>query len=249
MPYAGRLGLVIRQSTRLGCSVCGPSMGLEATEEAFGVKRRTLYYWRGQLMKGGGKLEALNEESKAPHRRRSRSWPQLVLGQIGRIRTEHPNLSKEKIYLSLKPWCERQDLRCPKPRSIGRIIAGAVDKMRTVSMKIRSNGRRVTNKPKRARDPKGFRASGPGECGAFDRVELFLDGLMKYGITFTDVYSRFCFAWASHSHGSEAAREVYRVVSEVFPYPLQYVLTDNGSEFMKHFDGELRRLDKIHWHT
>ncbi len=41
--------------------------GAEATEEAFGVKRRTLYYWTGQVMKGGGgKLEALNEGSKPP---------------------------------------------------------------------------------------------------------------------------------------------------------------------------------------
>ena len=79
-------------------------------------------------------------------------------------------------------------------------------------------------------------------------MELFLDGLKRYVITFTDLYSRFSFA-GSTSHGSEAAREVFKVVHEVFPYPLQYVLTDNGSEFMKHFDEELRRLHKIHWHT
>ena len=223
--------------------------GMEATEEAFGVKRRTLYYWKSQLMKGNGKLEALNEGSKAPHKRRSRNWPALVLAQIRRLRTEHPNISKEKIYVSLKPWCDTRDLRCPKPRTIGRIIAGAADKMRTVPTKIRPNGQRVMKKPKRTRKPKGFTANGPGQCGAFDTVELFLDGLRRYVITFTDVYSRFSFAWATHSHGSEAAREVYKVVSEVFPYPLEYVLTDNGSEFMKHFDGELRRLHKVHWHT
>ena len=39
------------------------------------------------------------------------------------------------------------------------------------------------------------------------------------------------------------------MVTEVFPYPLQSVLTDNGSEFMKHFDEEIRRLHKTHWHT
>jgi hypothetical protein len=27
------------------------------------------------------------------------------------------------------------------------------------------------------------------------------------------------------------------------------VLTDNGSEFMKHFDEEIRGLHKNHWHT
>lgn len=223
--------------------------GLEATVEAFGVKRRTLYYWRERLMKGGGKPEGLNEKSKAPHRRRRRSWPQSVVAQIRRLRTEHPNLSKEKIYLSLKPFCNTRALGCPKPRTIGRIIAQAPDKMRTVPMKIRPNGHRVTKKVKRARKPKGFKASSPGHCGAFDTVELFLDGLRRYVITFTDLYSRFSFAWATNSHGSKAAREVFKVVSEVFPYPLQYVLTDNGSEFMKHFDEEVKRLHKVHWHT
>ena len=27
------------------------------------------------------------------------------------------------------------------------------------------------------------------------------------------------------------------------------MLTDNGSDFMKHFDEEIRRLHKNHWHT
>jgi len=40
--------------------------GLEATVEAFGVKRRTLYLWKSQQKKGSGSLEALNEKSKRP---------------------------------------------------------------------------------------------------------------------------------------------------------------------------------------
>ena len=27
------------------------------------------------------------------------------------------------------------------------------------------------------------------------------------------------------------------------------MLTDNGPEFMKHFDEEVKRLHKVHWHT
>lgn len=84
---------------------------------------------------------------------------------------------------------------------------------------------------------------------AFDTVEYFLDGIRRYVISFTDHYSRFAFAWAAQSHISLAAREFFGIVAEVFPYPLQSVLTDNGSEFMKHFDKEIRRLHKSHWHT
>jgi transposase InsO family protein len=116
-------------------------------------------------------------------------------------------------------------------------------------MKIRPNGQRVRKKAKRQSKPKGFKASSAGHCGAFDTVEVLVDGLRRYVITFTDLYSRFSFAWATKSHGSGAAREVFKVVREVFPYPLEHVLTDNGSEFMRHSDEELRHLHKVHWHT
>ncbi|HEX2243038.1 MAG TPA: hypothetical protein VHK27_07280, partial [Gammaproteobacteria bacterium] len=52
-----------------------------------------------------------------------------------------------------------------------------------------------------------------------DTVEYFLDGIRRYVITFTDHYSRFAFAWATHSHASLAAREFFAIVSEVFPLP------------------------------
>ncbi len=224
--------------------------GLEATGEAFGIKRRTLYDWKAQLMKGRGKPEALNERSKAPHRRRRRLWPKEVTQGIRRLRREHPNFSKEKSYPFLKAFCDGKGLRCPKARTLGRIIADASDKMRTVPMKVRPNGQRVRRRrAEKPRRPKGFVAKAPGQCGAFDTVEMFLDGLRRYVITFTDLYSRFSFAWATNSHGSEAARELFGIVSSVFPYPLEHVLTDNGSEFMRHFDQELRRLHKVHWHT
>ena len=76
-------------------------------------------------------------------------------------------------------------------------------------------------------------------------MELFLDGLRRYVITFTDLSSRFPLAWATNSHGSETAREVFKIVSEVFPYRLEHVLADNGSEFMKHFREHPREVNKL----
>ncbi len=160
--------------------------------EAFEVKGRTLYYWRQQLREGGGRLEALNEKSKTLRRRRRRTWSSLVLAQIRHLRTDHPNLSKEKLYLFLKRFCEREGLVCPKPMTIGRIIADAPGKMRSFPVKVRSNGQRVLRKKvAKARKPKGFKSAYPGHCGAFDTVERFIEGFRRYVITFTDLYSRF----------------------------------------------------------
>lgn len=62
---------------------------------------------------------------------------------------------------------------------------------------------------------------------------------------------RFGFAWATKSCASLADREFFDLCRKVFPFPFefQYVLTDNGSEFKKHFNEELRRWHAIHYHA
>ena len=104
--------------------------GLEATIEAFKVKRRTLYYWRSQLREGNESIESLNEKSRAPRKRRKRLWPKEIYEEIRGLRAMHPNLSKEKLSPFVKVFCETKKLRCPKPRTMGRLIADARDKMR-----------------------------------------------------------------------------------------------------------------------
>lgn len=49
--------------------------GLEATKEAFTVGERTLFRWQEKLEKKEGKLEALNNQSRAPQNRRTRRTP------------------------------------------------------------------------------------------------------------------------------------------------------------------------------
>ena len=46
---------------------------------------------------------------------------------------------------------------------------------------------------------------------------------------------------------AHAAKDFFNLAT--FLFPLQNVLTDNGSEFMKHFDEQLRARHLTHWHT
>ena len=129
----------------------------------------------------GGDLEALNEKSRAPRLKRKRLWPKEVTEEIRRLRTLYPNLSKEKLYPVMKLFCEQRKLSSPKARTIGRIIADQPDKMCSRPIKVRSNGQRIERKKRpKGRKPKGYKASPPGQCGAFDTVEYFLDGIRRY---------------------------------------------------------------------
>ena len=99
------------------------------------------------------------------------------------------------------------------------------------------------------RKPKDFKAQHPGHCVALDTIERFIHGCRRYVITFEDLYSRFAFAWSTTSHASKAAEEFFRFCQMVFPVPFEYVLTDNGSEFKKHFAERLSELHLTHYHT
>lgn len=225
--------------------------GLQAALDAFPVKRSTLYLWKKQWVDGSKKIEALNEKPKSPKIKRKRLWPVEVISEIKRIREIHPNLGEEKIYPLLYQFCRQNNLLCPKPATIGRIIRD-LGGLRMFPQKVSHFGKiKKANRQKVLRKPMDFKALYPGHLVALDTVERFINGVRRYVITFEDIYTRFGFAWATSSHASLAAKEFFNLCQQAFPFSFDFmnVLTDNGSEFKKHFDEELRRLHMIHYHT
>lgn len=223
--------------------------GLEAVEEAYGVKRRTLFNWQKALKKERGKLEALNSGSRSPRTKRIRSWNPLILEELRRIRFLRPNLGKEKLRPLLQKFCVRKKLKTPSDRTIGRLIAD-LGGLRMVPLRITGTGRITPlTKAKNIRKPKGLIARYPGHVAALDTFEEHINGTRRYVITFIDLYTRFGFAFATSSHASKAAADFFALCQSVFPFPFTFVLTDNGSEFKKHFSAVLLDLHLTHYHT
>jgi len=226
--------------------------GLEATLDAFPHKRSTLFAWKQQWIAGGKKIEALNEKKKTPRVKRKRTWPETIISEIRWLRNKdnHPNLGPEKIHPLLKEFCVEKNFRCPEIRTIGRIIADDPKKMRVFPQKVTHFGKiKKINRKTILRKPKQFKAAYPGHCVAFDTIEIFIRGLRRYVITATDLYTRMSFSWATTSHASLAAKDFFILCQRVLPMPMEYVLTDNGSEFKKDFDVALRNAHLTHYHT
>ncbi len=225
--------------------------GLTATIDAFKVKRRTLFHWKNQWEKGDKKIKALNDKSKKPRAKRKRLWPIAIIQEIKHIREIYPNLGEKKIHPLLLRFCKIQNLACPKPITIGRII-NDLGGLRIFPKKIDHNGKvRKINRQKILRKPRDFTALYPGHLVALDTVERFVNGVRRYVITFEDIYTRFSFAWVTKSHASLAAKEFFDLCRKAFPYSFNFlnVLTDNGSEFKKHFSEELKQQHLVHYHT
>ena len=217
--------------------------------EAFEVKRRTFFDWKKKWVAGGKIPETLNGKSRAPRTKRKRRWSDEVIAEIKRQRWEHPNLGKDKLHPLLAEFCAEKKLACPQSKTIGRLIAD-LGGLRMRPKKISHFGKiKIANRQKVLRKPMDFKAEYPGRCVALDTIEKHVGGRRYYVITFEDLFTRFCFAWETTSHASLAAKEFFTLCLKVFPFPISFVLTDNGSEFMKHFDAELRRLHLVHYHT
>ena len=226
--------------------------GLGATMDAFHKKRRTLFDWQKKFNEGGRKPEALNEKKTTPKTKRKRLWPFEVRQEIKRLREVHPNLGSEKIYPLLLEFCQEKNSKCPKPKTISRIIADDPNKMRIFPQRISHFGKiKKANRQKVLRKPKDLKPLYPGHLVALDTIEKIINGNRRYIITFEDIYTRFSFAWSTKSHASKAAEEFFAMCVKVFPYSFNFlwVLTDNGSEFKKHFSEKLRELHLTHYHT
>lgn len=223
--------------------------GLAATIEAFKVKRRTLFNWKKQFKTGNFKPEALNEKSKTPRTKRKRLWPAEVIAEIKRLRWAHPNLGEDKLYPELLEFCETHGLRCPKSSTISRLIKD-LGGLRITPQKVSHFGKiKPLKRRKVLRKPKDFKVEYPGHLVALDTIEKHLDGSRRYVITFEDIYTRFGFAWSTKSHASKAAKEFFELCLKIFPFPIIFVLTDNGSEFAKEFSKKLKELHLTHYHT
>src|SRR3989338_11629308 len=209
---------------------------IQSIMDAFNVKRRPLFNWKKALKKGGGKIEALNRGKREPKKKRERIWPLDVLNEIKRIRWQYPNLGPNKICPLLLEFCLEKRIKCPKPITIKRLIKD-LGGLRMTPQKVSHFGKIKSLKRRKVlRKPKDLKAEYPGHVVALDTVERFVHGMRRYVITFEDIYTRFGFAWGTKSHASLAAKEFFGLCLKVFPYPITFVLTDNGSEFKKHFN-------------
>ena len=93
--------------------------GNEATKEAFGVSRPTLYRWQKELKDGHGKLESLSKKSTAPKTKRRRVIQEAVKDLIRAERAFDSHLSKDKLAVLLK----EDRVAAYSASTIGRMLA------------------------------------------------------------------------------------------------------------------------------
>ena len=90
-------------------------------------------------------------------------------------------------------------------------------------------------------------ALAPGDLVLVDTIHLMV-GLKKriYIYTLIDVYSRWCFAWATDRISARQSAKFLKMAQEINSFKFNCIQSDHGSEFSQHFS---ERIKILHRHS
>lgn len=216
--------------------------GAAAAKRAFGKSRSTIFLWKHKLEQSGGKLSSLAPGNRTPLRKRHRKVNPFIEQFIVEYRTAHPGVDKTTITPALAAACQGAGIKPVSESTVGRLIRDLKEKGRLPAFKKTGlNGEtgkllfRDKSSPVKKLRRKGFHPKLPGELVEIDTVSIFVDGLRRYLITAIDLPTRFAFAYTYKSNSSSSARDFLNKLRHVSPFEIKGVQTDNGHEFLKHF--------------
>ncbi len=224
--------------------------GEKATKEAFGVDRKLIHVWKRRLKASEGHLEALIPHSTRPRKVRRMNTAPLVVEFIKRIRQEHSGMGKDKIKPFLDRYCREKGIPSISESTIGKII-------KRHKLFYRSSGR-IYHDPRskwfahKGMRSKRLRVKHPPkhtEFGHFqaDSSYLFMQGIRRYLISAIDSNLKFSFSSCYSQLSSRNARDFFRRLQRVYPLEIKSVQTDNGAEFLKEFDQDLKSQQIPHY--
>jgi len=231
--------------------------GLAATKKAFEIGRSTIFNWKSNLEKSGGKLSSLAPQSKAPKNRAKRVWQREIVDFIIQYRKAHPGVDKVTLKPVLDAFCRVVKIDTVSESTIGRIITDLKTRgiIPAYQVKTSINGKtgnlriRGTRKREHKLRIKDYKAKMPGDLVQIDAIEIFLDGVRRYIITAIDVKTRFGFAYGYKTLSSNTARDFMIRLIEVAPFSITHIQTDNGKEFHKFFREYVKSQQIIHFYN
>ena len=214
--------------------------GTQATKDAFGISRRTLFRWRKALEREKGTLTALDPRSTAPRNRRKRIYDPVYLEKVITLRNAHHRMGKKKIAALLGV----------SESYAGRTIADITQRgLLPGHQKASASARTGRVRERKAKKRKKLRRPKKKRGVEIDTVVRFIDGTKRYIYTAIDVERKFAFASAYSTHSSTSASDFLEKLMAVAPFPILEVQTDNGSEFARRFRDVCAQRGIVHYHT
>lgn len=216
--------------------------GTKATIDAYGIPRRTIFYWKRLLKDGQGKLESLIPKKKTPKNKRQMTTDYQIISFLKQQREEREYIGKEKLKKDVDEFCVRNNLKTISVSTIGKIIKRYCSKKpKRIYHNPSHQHKNLYNryKTKVKRSPK---ISFPGYI-EIDTIVKFVFGVKLYILNAVDVYTKFSFSYGYNRLSSKNSLDFLKRLLLVYPIKegIHTIQTDNGLEFLADFDSYLKQ--------
>ncbi len=216
--------------------------GRKATEEAFAVKKSTLYLWRSKIKKSEGKLLSLVPHSTKPHKTRHMVVDSRLLEFIKQTRKEYGCVGKETLTPLVTAYAVSLGITGYGTSKIGKIIKR--NHFNFTGKKTKLKRRKILGL-RTKRSPKVF---APGYL-EMDCVTVYMNGIKHYFVTGIDVYTRKAHATLVTTLSGITTTRFLVDWQTTLGYKPHTVQTDNGSEFFGTFHRYLEEKGLTHVFT
>lgn len=223
----------------------GEKHGYKAALDSFVISKSTYYNYRKLYMQFLVTGDKHCFKSTRPNIVRGNNWDLRVVDYVVELRSIHANLGKAKLKPYVDKFCIRYGITLISTGTIQNIVNSFPNKLRTTA-----NKKVVRHRKNVVRKPKDYSAEKAGECLSMDSMEFRLGSQKAYVVVGMDEVTKLLFARGTYSHSSRTAKLILQDAQEYLPFDnIEFILTDNGSEFMKVFAAYVEKLGITHYHT
>lgn len=214
----------------------------EATCRHFGLSKSVFYRWKNRFDKNHLRTLEDDKLNRRPHHMRVMTTPLWIQKRIHDIREDDLEKSKYEIQEELR----RSGIQAGQT-AIQKVIN------RHTELKNTQHKRRVSARHKlkiaRIKAAVELREKSLGSLVQIDTKYLYILNRKYYLFTAIDCKSRFGFLYCYQTISSLSGQDFVRRVRKYFPFPIQAINTDNGSEYLLNFHKEVSSWGIPHYFT
>lgn len=211
----------------------------EVTCRHFSLSKSVFYRWLNRFDKHNLATLEFNTKNRRPKTLRSMTTPQVVINRIRDIRLGDLEKSKYEIHEELR----REGVKVAH-NVIQKVINRNVELHNQIKRKLASRRKRQIA---RVRAAKELREKELGSLVQVDTKHLYVLDRKYYLFAAIDCKSRYGFVWIYQTISSASAADFLSKVISAFPFKIQAVNTDNGSEFLLHLHRACEALGITHY--
>jgi transposase InsO family protein len=207
----------------------------------FDIPRSIWYYWRKRFDEKN--LRTLEDEFRAPKKTRQKEYTDLQYERIVLLRKKHIRYGKVKllkIYKKKYPDDKRiSDWKIQCIIEISGLYYNA--KKQSQANKKRQKAQQKKRITELKKKPK------TGYLVCLDTIVRYCNGQKRYILTAIDKYAKVAYARMYNNHSSLSAKDFLERLSYLLDGKFENLQTDNGSEFLKHFEEACNQLKVPHY--